>query len=153
MQIRYWSGKMEIIVDTREQLPLKFSTEHTLIKKKLEEGDYNVEELKNYLVIERKSLPDFYGSITSGHRRFRDEIIRSRLQGKTFYIFLEGNLKDFYKLTWSRRRLHMRIPQLVAMVTTMQEKYQLIVIECSSREEMSNKIISTININKKLYGV
>ena len=46
----------------------------------------------------------------------------------------------------------MRIPQLVAMVETMIEKYQLIIIECESREKMSELIISTININKKLYG-
>lgn len=119
---------------------------------KLSEGDYNVKELLPFVVIERKSLSDFYGSLTTGHRRFRDEIIRSRLQGKTFYIFLEGNLQDFYKLSWSKRRIHMRIPQLVAMVETMIEKYQLIIIECESREKMSELIISTININKKLYG-
>jgi ERCC4-type nuclease len=143
---------MQIIIDTREQLPLCFEG-HEVVRKKLDEGDYNEITLIPYIVIERKTLQDFYGSIIQGHRRFKDEIVRSRLQSKTFYVFLEGTLKEFYSLKWSARRLRMRIAVLIKIVTSMQEKYQLIVVECSSREEMATRIIQTIETNKKLYEV
>lgn len=142
---------MEIFIDTREQKPLEFEN-HSIKKKKLSEGDYNVLELEKYIVIERKSLQDLYGSITTGHRRFRDEILRSRLQAKTFYLFLEGTLAEFYSLKWSKRKLRMKIPVLIKMFESMQDKYQIIVIECQTRKEMSDKILATIETNKKLYG-
>lgn len=143
---------MRIIIDTREQKPLEFKG-HEIVRKKLDEGDYNVEELQKFIVIERKSLQDFYGSVITGHRRFRDEIIRSRLQGKTFYLFLEGTLKDFYSLKWCKYKRYIKIPVLIKIVSAMQEKYQMIVIECESREKMSELILATIEMNKKLYEV
>ena len=143
---------MKIIVDTREQKPLNFEG-HETVRKKLDEGDYNVEELKNYIVIERKSLCDFYGSIIQGHSRFRNELQRSRMQSKTFYLFLEGTLKEFYSLKWSGRRLYMKIPTLIKIVCTLENKYQMLIIECPDREKMSELVIQTIETNKKLYGV
>lgn len=141
---------MKIIIDTREQKPLSFWG-HETFKKKLGEGDYNVEELIQHIVIERKSLQDLYGSITKGHTRFKDEIVRSRLQGKTFYLFLEGTLKEFYSMKWSKRRLRMKPSTLAKIICTIENKYQVNIIECPNRERMTELIILTLEVNKELY--
>ena len=140
---------MNIIIDTREQKPLIF-TGHETISRKLDEGDYNIEELEDKIVIERKSLQDFYQSITSDHIRFRAEILRAVAKQKVFYIFIEGNLEYFYTMEWSERKLIQKPATLKKIVETMTKKYNLIIIECETREIMSNLIVSMLERNKKL---
>lgn len=140
---------MEIIIDSREQKPLTF-TGHKTITRKLHEGDYNIEELIPSIVIERKSLPDFYQTITKGHARFKREIERSK--GRTFYIFLEGTLEDFYSLKWSTRKLQMKPATLKKIVETMIEKYKIDIIICRDREDMSKKIIDCLEIYNRHYN-
>jgi ERCC4-type nuclease len=135
---------MEIIIDTREQLPLTF-TGHETIRRKLDEGDYNIEELEDKIVIERKSLPDLYQSITSDHQQFKKEILRARDKGKTFYIFIEGTLQDFYFLSWSDRPLKITPAILEKIITTMKQRYNLIIVECNTRKQMSKKIVQLMN--------
>ena len=131
---------MKIIIDTREQLPLKF-TGHETTRRKLEEGDYNIVELEDKIVIERKSLQDFYQSITSDHLRFKNEILRSKDKSKIFYIFLEGTLEEFFSKTWSKRELDIKPETLKKIVNTMVQRYNLIIVECNTRQQMSKKIV------------
>ena len=70
-----------IIQDTREQEPLFFET-LPVIEGTLSTGDYSVVGLENDFAVERKSLPDLFGSLTSGRDRFMREI--QRLNGFTF---------------------------------------------------------------------
>lgn len=134
---------MDIIIDTREQKPLKF-TGHKTTRRKLDEGDYNTIELEPYIVIERKSLQDLYGSIIQGHERFKAEIMRSKAKNKEFYIFLEGTIKKFVEKEWSLRYLSTKPEILSKILKTMQEKYEITIIECNTRDEMSKKIIELI---------
>ncbi len=68
--------KPTIIVDTREQtpLPITFRT----ITSGLSTGDYSVVGLEDDFTVERKSLSDLYGSLTSGRERFSRELQRMR---------------------------------------------------------------------------
>ena len=134
---------MNIIIDTREQKPLSF-TGHKTFRRKLDEGDYNIEELEDKIVIERKSLPDLYQSITSDHERFKREILRAKEKGKTFYIFIEGTLEEFYSKSWSDRTLKTKPETLKKIIKTMEERHKIVIIECSTREEMSYLIIQTM---------
>lgn len=143
---------MDIIIDTREQKPLRF-TGHWTTRRKLNEGDYNIEELIPYIVIERKSLQDLYHSITTEHERFKDELVRSKLSGRVFYIFLEGTLEQFYSLEWSKQELKTKSETLRKIISTMEERHKIIIVECKDRREMSKLIIQTLDMNKKLYGV
>ena len=131
---------MKIIVDTREQLPLSF-TGHETIRRKLYEGDYNIAELEDKIVIERKTLQDLYGSIVQDHDRFKAEILRAKEKNKTFYIFLEGSLEEFYYLKWSTRDYNIKPLTLQRIIQTMKERYNLTFVECKTRTEMSKKII------------
>ena len=57
-------------------------------------GDYSVLGLKELIAIERKSLPDLLGSLTSGRDRFEAEMRRARHCHK-FFLLVECSPKDF----------------------------------------------------------
>lgn len=143
---------MIIIIDTREQKPLEFEGYET-IRAKLDEGDYNIEKLIPYLVIERKSLSDFYNSITNDHERFKKEILRSKEKDKMFFIFLEGTLEYFYSMKWSDRKLKIKPEILKKIVETMENKYHLSIVECKNRKQMSKLIIALIKNIKSIDEV
>lgn len=142
---------MDIIIDTREQKPLKF-TGHKTITRKLDEGDYNTPELEEYIVIERKSLPDLYQSITSDHARFKKEILRAKAKDKRFYIFLEGTLEEFYSLSWSDRTLKQKPETLRKIIETMTKRYDITFFQNSDREKLSEKILLLIEHKTLFYG-
>ena len=62
------------IVDTREQLPLELGLRQ--IRGTLPTGDYTLRGLEDQLCVERKSLSDLIGCMTSGRERFEREMQR-----------------------------------------------------------------------------
>ena len=69
------------IVDTREQRPLDLGKYGlAIVHKALPFGDYSlaVPDLSKYVVIERKSLPDFVQSCTHDRKRFERELLALR---------------------------------------------------------------------------
>lgn len=67
---------MTIIIDTREQTPWNLASFGCDVKvAKLDAGDYALEGDAGF-AIERKSLNDFLGTVSSGWDRFRREIGR-----------------------------------------------------------------------------
>jgi len=66
-----------IIVDSREQTPLVFA-HLPFIVSGLPTGDYSVKGLEDDFTVERKTLSDLYGSLTSGRERFMRELQRMR---------------------------------------------------------------------------
>lgn len=132
---------MEIIADTREQKVLKFNG-HNIIHKKLDEGDYNIEPLIPYIVIDRKSVGDLFGTLTNGHERFKREIYRTQLASKQMYVLIECRAEEFFgskvkELNY--RKFNAR--KFAGMMNTMQEKYRLHWIWCDGREDMEKKIL------------
>ena len=69
---------LTILVDTREQVPPKFSSAVVLQRATLAEGDYTTPRLLGRAAIERKSAGDFLASITHGRERFERELERLR---------------------------------------------------------------------------
>ena len=134
---------LNIIIDTREQKPLKF-TGHETTRRKIDEGDYATELSESKIVIERKSVEDFYGSIIQGHQRFKREILRAKEKGKTFYLFLECYLLDVYMYCYQR---NMKPETMEKIVTTMKSRYNLQIVECKTRKEMSKKIVQLCTEN------
>ena len=67
---------LTVIVDTREQLPLELSMR--TIRRTLPTGDYSILGFEEYVVVERKSLPDLIGCMTTGRHRFERELQRMR---------------------------------------------------------------------------
>jgi len=73
---------MKIITDSREQNPYLFAGEKysgvEVQTGTLTTGDYSLVGLECRVAIERKSLADFIGSISSGRDRFERELTRAR---------------------------------------------------------------------------
>ena len=67
---------LRILVDTREQLPLKFKNTTSM---KLDFGDYAVSgDHYDYTYVDRKSESDFKSTMTSGFDRFKREMDRAK---------------------------------------------------------------------------
>jgi hypothetical protein len=92
-----WEGT--ICIDTREQDPLLFDGNPTQLVK-LNYGDYaNPENEK--VVVERKSLGDFIGTLSGGFDRFRREITRGLMDDAYFVVVVEESLSNslnFHKI-------------------------------------------------------
>lgn len=85
-----------ILIDTREQCPLEFENFATETAT-LPVGDYGLPGFSNWdnpqFVIERKSLGDLVGSLTSGRKRFLREVEKLR-QFRFAAIVIEASRGD-----------------------------------------------------------
>lgn len=95
--------RLNIIVDTREQRPWEFP-DHNVTRRTLPAGDYSlaVERKDGRLVgyedrfaLERKSLPDLIGTITTDRERFLREL-RSLRRFDFAAIIVEASWEDVY---------------------------------------------------------
>jgi hypothetical protein len=80
-----------IIVDTREQEPIKF--EHEEISK-LDVGDYAIIDGFDYTYVDRKSEQDFKGTLVGkNYERFRRELLRCRSIGCYLFVVVECDME------------------------------------------------------------
>lgn len=83
--------RLTIVCDTREQNPFTFfDKECDVVQGALDSGDYSILGFENKIAIERKSLGDLIGCLTSGRERFCREL--DRLRGyETCAIVIESS--------------------------------------------------------------
>ena len=69
---------MQVVVDTREQIPLfkRIPPGLTLVSKSLKDGDYSLIGFENKFAIERKMISDFYGYIGGERKKTVDKMKR-----------------------------------------------------------------------------
>lgn len=79
-----------IVVDTREQLPYTFPR---TVSRALQAGDYSIDGLEDRVAVERKSLPDLFGSVGKGRDRFRREWERLAKMERAAVV-IEASLSD-----------------------------------------------------------
>ena len=93
----------KIIIDTRERTPLKFSGYET-ISSKLDVGDYALEDsdFSRNCAIERKSLADFYSTMSQGFDRFKKEMDRSVLSSTEVVVVTEALMDKVSGYKYSR---------------------------------------------------
>lgn len=107
---------LRVIVDSREQRPLDFSRwpEVALEVAGLPAGDYSLRGLETSVAIERKSLDDLVGSLSSGRDRFEAELCRVRGYA-LFAIVVEGSMQDVAEHHYrSRMQPHAVLQSLIA---------------------------------------
>ena len=81
-----------LIIDTREQCPLLFN-QLDYESGTLKTGDYSIKGLEHLFAVERKSISDLVQSVTSGRKRFENEL--HRLRGFRFKrLLVVGNEDD-----------------------------------------------------------
>lgn len=86
--------KFTIIIDSREQQPHEF---YSSIVGKCECADYVLAgELFNNVAIERKSIQDFGGTLSSGFDRFKRELDRVRELKRYLIVLVESPIEEIY---------------------------------------------------------
>ena len=127
-----------INIDTREQLPLDFSS-HKIIDEQvvatLPYGDYCCEYNGKLLpvVFDRKSLGDLFGTLGKGHKRFMREVDRAKKDNTLLIIIVEKNLSTIRK---GYRYSKMSGSAIMRQLFTLQHKHSVPFVCCKNREEM-----------------
>jgi ERCC4-type nuclease len=133
---------MKILVDNREKVELEFvhpyitAIEHTT----LSVGDYGCCYIDNHIppvFFERKSIPDLFGTLSKGYKRFKKEILRSKEQQVLLVIIIEGSLTKILK---GYERSKRGGDEITKQLFTLMVRHHIPFICCSNREEMARYI-------------
>lgn len=96
----------KILIDTREQQPLKFKNSE---RHKLDIGDYSVTaENYDYTYVDRKSFGDFCSTVTVGYSRFCKELDRCRELGSHLFVVTEmsfAGMESYNKKSYKKYKL------------------------------------------------
>jgi len=98
--------RLKLVVDTREQQPWIFPDEFAQVRRgTLKSGDYALDG-DDVFAIERKSLDDFLGTISSGWERFAREL--ARMSGQRRIVIVEGTAQQIVSGDHNHSRLSAR---------------------------------------------
>jgi ERCC4-type nuclease len=134
---------LRILIDTREQLPLKFKCVGALtetVRATLPVGDYAAEYTDGTrcpIYFERKSLSDLWGTMTSGYARFKKEMQRAKEADLKLVLVIEGS---FTQVACGIERSKYSGESMVRKLLTLWLKYDLMPVFCDSREGMAYMI-------------
>jgi len=131
-----------VLVDTREQNPLQF--DHPYVegtqKVTLNVGDYCVrfkDAHQPLIFFERKSIPDLFGTMGKGYKRFRREIQRCQEKKAELIVIIEGTVTDILRGTKYSQIDGLRILRTILSVW---DKYKVVSVFCRDRKEMATFI-------------
>lgn len=84
-----------ILIDTREQKPLRFDGFPIKVKK-LEYGDYSLHGLEKVVAVERKALADLWGTLSqpASWSRFERELGRAMCDGCRLHVVVESSIEQ-----------------------------------------------------------
>ncbi|MFH1629654.1 MAG: ERCC4 domain-containing protein [Pseudomonadota bacterium] len=118
---------VKILIDTREQLPYQFQTESETVT--LPTGDYSLEGGEELIAIERKSVDDLIGCLTTGRDRFERELHRGGALDY-FALIVEASLSD---LSNGKYRSKMLPKAAIQSLLTFSIRYNLPVFFVENR--------------------
>jgi len=141
-----------IKIDSREQKPL-WNIGSKVVYGKLDTGDYSIEGYENKIAIERKSLIDLFGTLGSGHARFKKELGRA-LKLDYFAIVVEGSYsscenKDFDNSCCSK----MKGDVVTSILFTIHIKYKVPIFFANNRVEAKHIIKEIFNAYAKINSI
>lgn len=134
-----------IICDTREQTPIKID-DYKVVREKLDVGDYGLAQPHdNKVYIERKSLSDFLGTLSSGYERFERELARAVESNSYLVMAVEVNINDAQSFEYSYAGRHTKVTasfifhRLRELLTSFPLNFQVVFID--GRVEMRRVIV------------
>jgi len=131
---------MIILVDTREQLPYWPTNRATLIV-----GDYTTKKLLGSFHIERKSLQDLYGTLTSGNNRFKYELFRAAYNSIKLEVYVEGSRIDFINKNFPKGEdRKFTTDGLDRLIKTFEKKYYLTFHWCKNRPHAKKLVMERL---------
>ena len=137
---------MIITIDSREQNPLNFTVGGSVSRVDISGvpfGDYwcsyeSGEEMP--ICFERKSISDLFGTLTSGHERFRRELQKAKDNGFKIILIVEGSISDVLA---GASHSTVEGKTILKTMFTMWLKYDLVPVFCNNRAEMKRFILET----------
>ena len=131
-----------IFQDTREQRPLVFfHYDFKTVVCTIKAGDYHVQFSDNSfsnVVFERKSIPDLFGTLTSGYERFRREILKIKANKLKLIIVIEGTLKEVFE---GCRFSKVQGAAIVKTLFSLWVRHGIVPVFTNDRDEASEFII------------
>lgn len=124
----YRSRAMQILIDTREQLPYKFENPSEIGTVPV--GDYSIAGLEDLVAIERKELNDLIGCLTTGRERFERELHKGRALDY-FALVIEAKLSD---LANGHYRSDMNPKSAIQSLLAFSVRYRLPIFFCENRK-------------------
>lgn len=123
---------MRIIRDSREQAPFRFEGfPCTVTEATLASGDYSLYGFENRIALERKSLPDLIGCLSTDRPRFEREL--SRLMGfDSAGVIVESPAAD---LRAGRYRSHMDPVAAWQSCLALMQRYRIAFVFCRDRRD------------------
>ena len=118
---------MKIITDSREQKPYQFETPAQVGA--LAVGDYSIVGMESHVSIERKTIDDLIGCLTTGRQRFERELHRGKALDY-FALIIEGSLSD---LANGNYRSKMLPKSAVQSLLAFSVRYRLPILFCENR--------------------
>lgn len=130
---------MVILIDTREQCPLKFSHKwvESTEKTTLDTGDYSCRFKDGHIpsvFFERKTLSDLFGTLGKGYPRFKREIIRATEKNAILILIIEATLTQI-KEGYNRSQRDGQ--SVVDQMFTLMVKHRVPFVCCKDRKEMA----------------
>ena len=119
---------MKIAVDSREQKPYKFETPSMV--ETVPVGDYSIQGLEDCISIERKSIDDLIGCLTTDRARFERELFKAKAL-EYFALVIEASLSDLIN---GRYRSDMTPKSAIQSLLAFSIRYRLPIFFCESRE-------------------
>lgn len=142
--IIYKNQQTPILIDTREQNPILFKdSEITTLKY----GDYTTKD--SDIFIDRKSLQDFIGTISSGYDRFSNEIFKALTDNVSIVMLVENSLSDCLSFNYKYAGKYTkatpefvfhRLRELIQKFPNFQAAF------CENRGDMKEKILKILDI-------
>ena len=136
---------MTILIDTREQKPLKFVISYEtkiskIVRTTLKVGDYGCQFNDGYIppvFFERKSINDLFGTLGKGYIRFKKEINRCIEAKVNMIIVIEGSYSDVLKGT---KYSTLEGITIIRKLITIWIRHGIAYKFCSNRKEMASHI-------------
>ncbi|MBL7202826.1 MAG: ERCC4 domain-containing protein [Desulfobacteraceae bacterium] len=144
--------KITISIDSREQLPYSFKTESETAT--LTTGDYSLKGASHLIAIERKTIDDLIGCLTTGRDRFERELHRGRALDY-FALVIETTLAD---LSNGRYRSEMKPRAAIQSLLTFSIRYSLPIFFVENRRYGARVTESLLlkyarELEKRLNGI
>jgi ERCC4-type nuclease len=133
-----------IIIDTREKRPWNFEGVRDMCELgTLKTGDYSLKGYEDCIAVERKSLADFVGSISTNRKRFTAEMERAS-KIKHFCVIVEGSYFDLFTGNYRSKLL----PQsAIGSAIGIMARYGIPVIMAETREQAKKLCIKFLRLS------
>jgi len=146
-----WKPAKQIVIDTREKRPLKFSNNLRKVNVALDYGDYALSPASK-IVVERKSYSDFFGTFGANLERFERELKRAHDNNGYIIIMVESS---YSSLAYTKRRWKQASPDYIFhRLRDLYKKFHCFqVVFCDGRKQMTDLVLKVLGLGAEVKKI